>query len=61
MYNVYKRGNSVKNARLYERSNIYELLLMQEANRMNVVSNKEYIKFLKTKCKGMEKTNESSK
>lgn len=45
----------------YERSNIYELLLMQEANRMNVVSNKEYIKFLKTKCKEMEKTNESSK
>lgn len=46
---------------LYERSNIYELLLMQEANRMNVVSNKEYIKFLKNKCKEMEKTNESSK
>lgn len=45
----------------YERSNIYELLLMQEANRMNVISNKEYIKFLKTKCKEMEKTNESSK
>lgn len=34
---------------------------MQEANRMKVVSNKEYIKFLKTKCKEMEKTNESSK
>ena len=46
---------------LYERSNIYELLLMQEANRMNVVSNKEYIKFQKTKCKEMEKTKESSK
>ena len=45
----------------YERSNIYELLLMQEANRMNVISNKEYIKFLKTKCKEMEKINESSK
>lgn len=45
----------------YERSNVYELLLMQEANRMNVISNKEYIKFLKTKCKEMEKTNESSK
>lgn len=45
----------------YERSNIYELLLMQEANRMNVISNKEYIKFLKNKCKEMEKTNESSK
>lgn len=45
----------------YERSNIYELLLMQEANRMNVISNKEYIKFLKTKCKEMEKNNESSK
>lgn len=45
----------------YERSNIYELLLMQEANRMNVISNKEYIKFLKTKCKEMEKTNEFSK
>lgn len=45
----------------YERSNIYELLLMQEANRMKVVSNKEYIKFLKTKCKEVEKTNESSK
>ena len=45
----------------YERSNIYELLLMQEANRMNDVSNKENIKFLKTKCKEMEKTNEPSK
>lgn len=52
---------ALKIREVYERSNIYELLLMQEANRMNVVSNKEYIKFLKTKCKEMEKTNESSK
>lgn len=51
----------LKMRELYERSNTYELLLMQEANRMNVISNKEYIKFLKTKCKEMEKTNESSK
>ena len=52
---------ALKIREVYERSNIYELLLMQEANRMNVISNKEYIKFLKTKCKEMEKTNESSK
>lgn len=47
----------LKMRELYERSNIYELLLMQEANRMSVISNKEYIKFLKTKYKEMEKTN----
>lgn len=52
---------TLKIQQLYERSNIYELLLMQEAHRMNVVGNKEYIKFLKTKYKEMEKTNESSK
>ena len=56
-----KEAIALKVQQLYERSNIYELLLMQEANRMNVVSNKEYIKFLKNKCKEMEKTNESSK
>lgn len=56
-----KETIALKIREVYERSNIYELLLMQEANRMNVVSNKEYIKFLKTKCKEMEKINESSK
>lgn len=56
-----KEAIVLKIRELYERSNIYELLLMQEANRMNVINNKEYIKFLKTKCKEMEKTNESSK
>lgn len=56
-----KEAIVLKIQQLYERSNIYELLLMQEANRMNVVNNKEYIKFLKTKCKEMEKNNESSK
>lgn len=56
-----KEAIVLKIQQLHERSNIYELLLMQEANRMNVVSNKEYIKFLKTQCKEMERTNESSK
>ncbi len=56
-----KEAIALKIQQLYERSSVYELLLMQEANRMNVISNKEYIKFLKTKCKEREKTNESSK
>ncbi len=56
-----KEAIALKIQQICERSNFYELLLMQEANRMNVISNKEYIKFLKTKYKEMEKTNESSK